>query len=66
MYRYLLEKYESKEKAFYFTLGTSLLFVGNSFFFDMEWFISFAYFFILAAMLSRQKWISFFVYFLRF
>ncbi|MGX7687850.1 hypothetical protein ACWA1C_11845 [Flectobacillus roseus] len=58
MYRYLLEKFESKEKAFYFTLGTSLLFVGNSFFFDMEWFISFAYFFILAAMLSRQKWLS--------
>lgn len=58
LYRYLLEKFGSKEKAFYFTLGTSLLFVGNSFFFDMEWFISFAYFFILAAMLSKNKALS--------
>lgn len=58
LYRYLLEKYDSKEKAFYFTLGSSLLFVGNSFFFDMEWFISFAYFFILAAMLSKNPVLS--------
>lgn len=55
LYSYLLSRFGSKEKAFYFALGTSFLFLGNSFYFDMEWFISFAYFFLMAAMLSKNK-----------